>query len=137
MSDDSILREKKRRLHDLEEQRARYGIDTPPQIKNEIEDLEAEIAKLDGSAASTGLPRPPQPDFAHPYPIQSGFTGRVVERKMLTGWLHTSAQPVLAVIGIGGMGKSALTWAWLQRDVLNMPLLGASPDSAADSAACR
>jgi hypothetical protein len=137
MSDDPILREKQRRLRALKEQQARYGIDTPPQIKTEIEDLAAEIAQFDGSAARAGLPRPPQPDFAHPYPIQSGFTGRVTERKMLTGWLHTSAQLVLAVTGIGGMGKSALSWAWLQRDVLGLPLPGASPDSPSDTVACR
>ncbi len=56
---------------------------------------------------------------------------------MLSAWLSSSAQPVLAVIGIGGMGKSALTWAWLQRDVLGLPLPGASPDSPADATACR
>ncbi len=137
MSDDAILREKQRRLRELQKQQARFGIDTRPQIETEIEDLEAEIADLGGSAARAGLPRPPQPDFAHPYPIQSGFTGCVTERKMLTGWLSTSAQPVLAVIGIGGMGKSALTWAWLQRDVLGSPLPGASPDWPAVTVACR
>ncbi len=66
MSDDAILREKQRRLRNLQEQQSRYGIDTPSQIKTEIEDLAAEIAQLDGSAARAGLPRPPQPDFAHP-----------------------------------------------------------------------
>jgi hypothetical protein len=109
-------------LRELQKQQARFGIDTRPQIETEIEDLEAEIADLGGSAARAGLLRPPQPDFAHPYPIQSGFTGRVAERKMLTGWLSTSAQPILAVIGIGGIGKSALSWAWLQRDVVGLPL---------------
>ena len=81
---------------------------------------------LGGSATHAGLLRPPQPDFAHPYPIQSGFTGRVAERKMLTSWLHSGRQPILALIAIGGMGKSALSWAWLQRDVLGQPLLGAT-----------
>jgi hypothetical protein len=137
MSDDAILREKQRRLRELQKQQARSGVDTPPQITTEIEDLVVEIADLGGSAARAGLPRPPQPDFAHPYPIQSGFTGRVAERTMLTGWLSTSAQPVLAVIGIGGMGKSALTWAWLQRDVLGLPLPGATEDAPAVTAVCR
>jgi hypothetical protein len=67
--------------------------------------------------AATVMPRPPQPYFAHPYPLQANFTGRVRERKMLTKWLTGGQQPVLALIAIGGMGKSALTWAWLQRDV--------------------
>ena len=33
------------------------------------------------------------------------------------------------VVAIGGMGKSALTWAWLQRDVLGLPLPGLASDS--------
>jgi hypothetical protein len=46
MSDEpSILREKQRRLGKLKEQRARYGIDTPPQIKTEIEDLEGRLGR--------------------------------------------------------------------------------------------
>jgi tetratricopeptide (TPR) repeat protein len=138
MSDQSaILQAKQARLRVLEEQAAEFGNFCPPHIATEIDRLRHEIAQLDGSAARAGFPRPPQPDFAHPYPIQSGFTGRVAERKMLTDWLHTSAQPVLAVIGIGGMGKSALTWAWLQRDVLGLPLPGATTDTLADAAACR
>lgn len=84
------------------------------------------------------LPFPPQPYFAHPYPLQENFTGRLKERRMLTEWL-TSGTNVLSICAIGGMGKSALTWAWLQRDVLGLPLPGSSepetdsprlPDSA-------
>jgi hypothetical protein len=138
MSDEPLtLQAKQARLRVLEGQAATFGNLCPPHIITERDQLRREIAKLDGSAAHDGLPHSPQPDFAHPYPIQSGFTGRVAERKMLSAWLSSSPQPVLAVIGIGGMGKSALTWAWLQRDVLGLPLPGASPDSATDSAACR
>src|ERR1022692_1482955 len=71
------------------------------------------------------LPLPPQPYFAHPYPLQPNFTGRLKERRMLTEWL-TSGTNVLSIAAIGGMGKSALTWAWLQRDVLGLPLPGSS-----------
>lgn len=56
---------------------------------------------------------------------------------MLSRWLGARAQPVLAVIGIGGMGKSALGWAWLQRDVLGLALPGATADAPTDAAACR
>ena len=42
---------------------------------------------------------------------------------MLTEWL-SSGRNVLSIAAIGGMGKSALTWAWLQRDVLGLPLPG-------------
>jgi hypothetical protein len=71
------------------------------------------------------LPTPPQPYFVHPYPLQENFTGRRTERRMLTDWL-TGNRPVLSIVAIGGMGKSALTWAWLQRDVLGLPLPGAA-----------
>ncbi|MFC2036759.1 restriction endonuclease [Chloroflexota bacterium] len=69
------------------------------------------------------------PCLAHPYPLQENFTGRVHERQMLTEWLVGGGRPLLTLIAIGGMGKSALTWAWLQRDVLGLPLPDLTPDS--------
>jgi Domain of unknown function (DUF4062) len=69
------------------------------------------------------LPLPPQPYFAHPYPLQENFTGRVAERRILTEWLQRGRN-VLSIEAIGGMGKSALTWAWVQRDLLGLPLPG-------------
>jgi tetratricopeptide (TPR) repeat protein len=74
------------------------------------------------------MPLPPQPYFAHPYPLQVNFTGRIRERKMLTEWLVGGYQPVLTLTAIGGMGKSALAWAWLQHDVLGLPLPGLAAD---------
>ena len=81
--------------------------------------------------------KPPQPHFAQPYPLQEHFTGRARERQMLTEWLKDDDRPVLALVAIGGMGKSALTWAWLQRDVLDLPLPGQPDDPPAVAAACR
>ena len=90
------------------------------------------------AAATLSLrPLPPQAHFAHPYPIQPNFTGRVNERRMLTEWLAGGNQPVMALIAIGGMGKSALTWAWLQRDVLGLPLPGHAEEDAASAERCR
>jgi len=83
------------------------------------------------------IPLPPQPYFAHPYPLQQNFTGRTAWRRMLTGWLASDDHPVFALVAIGGMGKSALTWAWLQRDVLGLPLPGQAPDDPEAAAACR
>jgi hypothetical protein len=57
MSDDTVLREKQRRLHELKEQQARSGIDTRPQIEAEIEDLQAEIAMLEGTISRAILRR--------------------------------------------------------------------------------
>jgi hypothetical protein len=42
---------------------------------------------------------------------------------MLTQWLQGDCN-VLSLAAIGGMGKSALTWAWVQRDLLGLPLPG-------------
>jgi hypothetical protein len=58
-----------------------------------------------------------QPYFAHPYALQVNFTGRLTERQMLTAWLTDDQRPILALVGMGGMGKSSLSWYWLQNDV--------------------
>jgi tetratricopeptide (TPR) repeat protein len=94
------------------------------------EDLATQIAIAlpkpnDTVTGGSFLPTPPQPYFVHPYPLQENFTGRRTERRMLTDWL-TGNRPVLSLCAIGGMGKSALTWAWVQRDVLGLPLPGAA-----------
>lgn len=39
------------------------------------------------------VPRLPHPHLAHPYPLQDHFTGRVQERRMLSGWLSDSRHP--------------------------------------------
>lgn len=70
------------------------------------------------------IPSLPQPYFAHPYPLQANFTGRDTERDMLSDWLKNDDRPVVALVAIGGMGKSALTWYWLQHDVASGSLDG-------------
>ncbi len=67
------------------------------------------------------IPLPPQPYFAHPYPLQENFTGRVQEQRWLTAWLTEDTRPILALTALGGMGKSSLVWAWLQQNILNLP----------------
>jgi hypothetical protein len=106
-----LLQIKKRQLRELEKQEAYYGVACPPHITLEIENLRREIAGLEASVKAAALPLPPQPYFAHPYPLQENFTGRAHERQMLTEWLSGGRRPVLALVAIGGMGKSALTWA--------------------------
>jgi len=76
---------------------------------------------------------PPQPRFEHPYPLQENFTGRIREREMLSAWLMEDDNPVLGLTAIGGMGKSALAWAWSQRDVLGLPLPGTADDESTDT----
>ncbi len=77
----------------------------------------------------TALGAPPEPEkleepqrnhwfLAHPYPMPPNFTGRVVEREMLTKWLSgDDAHPLLSLRALGGFGKSALVWHWLMNDV--------------------
>ncbi|PDW00241.1 SUMF1/EgtB/PvdO family nonheme iron enzyme [Candidatus Chloroploca asiatica] len=80
-ADQLILAEKRRRLHALELTAARYGIDTPPHITIEIEDLHREIEDLrragqastahPGAASSEAAPTPADrapPAVAEPLP---------------------------------------------------------------------
>jgi tetratricopeptide (TPR) repeat protein len=73
-------------------------------------------------ALQQGIPTPPTPYFAHPYPLQENFTGREVERKELTEWFSKSDKPMFAYVAMGGMGKSALTWYWLHEDIIKKGL---------------
>ena len=64
------------------------------------------------------LPLPPGPYLAHSYPMQENFTGRRGERKMLTDWVRGDAgHPLLSLVGMGGLGKSALAWYWVHQDL--------------------
>jgi tetratricopeptide (TPR) repeat protein len=80
---------------------------------------------------SPGQPERPGWFLAHPYAMPPNFTGRVDERCVLSGWLHGGAQnaaisdwlngdpahPMLVLRALGGFGKSALAWQWLNHDV--------------------
>jgi tetratricopeptide (TPR) repeat protein len=64
------------------------------------------------------IPFAPAPFIAHPYPLPAHFTGRTAEQAMLSNWFHNEEEPVLVMEAIGGMGKSALTWVWMQQEIL-------------------
>ena len=64
------------------------------------------------------IPVAPTPYIAHSYALPPNFTGREAERAMLCNWLYNAKDPVLVLEAIGGMGKTALTWVWLQEEVL-------------------
>ena len=80
---------------------------------------------------------PPEPYFPYPYLMQEHFVGRLQERRRLTDWWVRGLQPLAAVVALGGMGKSALTWAWLQRDVLGGDLPGGARRENAGRGAAR
>jgi hypothetical protein len=116
------------------------GFGSPDQLASRVMKSVANWAyeqALERTAPATGsggatIPLPPQPYFAHPYPLQDHFTGRREERRTLTEWLTSGTQGIFAYVALGGFGKSALTWAWVQRGVLGLPLPG-MPDDACDA----
>jgi tetratricopeptide (TPR) repeat protein len=107
----------------------------PP--REEVRQQEAPLPDEGPEPAGHIIPLPPEPYFAHPYPLQENFTGRDQERGTLTEWFTSGREPLFAYVAIGGMGKSALTWAWVVRDVLGLPLPGAADDLPETAAACR
>ena len=60
---------------------------------------------------------PIPPAYYPAYPMHDNFTGRKQEREMLTNWLRKDSHPMLALIAMGGMGKTALAWHWLTEDI--------------------
>jgi len=76
----------------------------------------------EGVSSEVFLYVPPMSYFAHPYPLQENFTGRLSERKELTEWFTEAPQSMFAYVAIGGMGKSALTWYWLNEDIIKKGL---------------
>ena len=65
------------------------------------------------------VPAPPEPYVAHPYTLLQtrSLVGREAELRLLDDWVSRPAAPSFAarvfnLVAIGGMGKSALTWAW-------------------------
>lgn len=87
---------------------------------NHETELKRVIAHIHVSPAPPTSPAPQgiKPNLVHPYALQANFTGRVSERQQLTAWLADDAHPICALIAMGGMGKSALSWYWMQHDVL-------------------
>jgi tetratricopeptide (TPR) repeat protein len=66
------------------------------------------------------LPKPPAFYAKPPYTPGHAFEGRAQELSVLDAWAR-SADPVMVVEAIGGMGKSMLTWQWVNH---RAPALG-------------
>ncbi len=60
---------------------------------------------------------PIPPAYYPAYPMHENFTGRKQEREILANWLRKDSHPILALIAMGGMGKTALAWHWLTEDL--------------------
>lgn len=70
------------------------------------------------------IPLAPAPYIAHPYSLMQSrrLVGRTQELSMLTDWVAKPGSaiyecPMLSLVAIGGMGKSALTWHFFERIV--------------------
>jgi len=69
---------------------------------------------------TSGIPAPPEPYVAHPYTLlrPRRFVGRQRELHRLTDWIvkpeKVNHARVLCIVGLGGMGKSALAWHWFR-----------------------
>jgi hypothetical protein len=57
---------------------------------------------------------PPHPYFHKPYSMQKNFVGRDREKEIILKWSKED-QSVLFIEGIGGIGKSSLTWHILKK----------------------
>jgi tetratricopeptide (TPR) repeat protein len=64
------------------------------------------------------IPIAPTPYIAHSYGLPENFTGREAEKSMLSNWFYNAAEPMLVLEAIGGMGKTALSWVWLNEGLL-------------------
>ncbi|MCP4424733.1 MAG: tetratricopeptide repeat protein, partial [Chloroflexi bacterium] len=48
------------------------------------------------------------------YNLAANFTGRAQELRQLDDWMADDSRPMFVVVALGGTGKSALTWQWLE-----------------------
>lgn len=83
--------------------------------------LSRSLGKLLSSKKEKEIPDtfiPLEPYIAHPYPLEVNFTGRGDEMEMLSNWFSNEKKPVFVLEAIGGMGKSALSWVWLNQHLL-------------------
>jgi hypothetical protein len=70
------------------------------------------------SSSNQYIPLAPRPYIAHPYSIVKNFTGRREEMTRLTEWYKYEKEPMCIIEAIGGMGKSALCWKWMQDEII-------------------
>jgi tetratricopeptide (TPR) repeat protein len=70
-----------------------------------------------GSSISPKVPTTADWHLAHPYPMPPNFTGRAAELKMLDDWLEDNTNRLFILRALGGFGKSALAWQWINTHV--------------------
>ncbi|MBU4491112.1 MAG: DUF4062 domain-containing protein, partial [Euryarchaeota archaeon] len=118
-SDTAVYEFYDRLMHEEPHVPWRYTFDSINEI---LGPLNTVIGEVQAKSSGSYFPAPPEPYFVHIYPMQKNFTGRVAERSMLTEWLTKGRHPMLVLNAIGGMGKTALSWYWVQEDVIKKGL---------------
>jgi tetratricopeptide (TPR) repeat protein len=95
----------------------------PAQLRGDLLDRLREYSGARRSPApppEPALPRPPEPHVAHHYNLlhSAGVIGREAELAELDAWAGDAGGPrLLSIVGIGGLGKSALSWRWFHERV--------------------
>ena len=98
-------------------------------LRQSLTNLQTEIANLRKEQLPQQAPAKQESTFIAnvPYGLETELYGRDQELALLDDWFHRDpAHPLLAIVGLGGQGKSALTWQWqkqLQADKLAPPLV--------------
>lgn len=103
----------------LEVQRALHTTSLREAVKVYVEKRDAETPTATSSTPTAPKATIPYPPQLYAYPPYSGqnarFVGRRAELHLLNEWAAPEAKhPLLVLEAIGGMGKSALTWRWVQ-----------------------
>ncbi len=76
---------------------------------------EADNTGIKTSKRKSAIPEPPDLYAYPPYSGQNArFVGRHEELRLLDEWATSDERTLLVLEAIGGMGKSALTWRWVQ-----------------------
>ncbi len=83
-------------------------------LRKKCPELSAKTAEAGAVTATKRLPTPPEVYAVPNYILTSTFIGRATELDQLDAWAK-STDPLMVVEGIGGLGKSALTWEWMQK----------------------
>jgi tetratricopeptide (TPR) repeat protein len=94
--------------------------DSPAKLREEVlvslQRLEVRLIQPAAIAATAAapqpLPRPPELYAVPPYILTDTFIGGSSELDRLDAWARSS-DPIMVIAGIGGLGKSALTWEWM------------------------
>lgn len=111
-------------LNIVKEQETLSSFTTPQDFETKLTaSLGKWIAAQKGKDTSDScIPLAPFPYITHPYALPRHFTGREAEMAGLSNWFYNDQEPVFVMEAIGGMGKSAMSWVWVQKEIIGKPV---------------